>query len=144
MYKRQVVEGEDTLDDRIDRVVIKAVDAAMDRAALSRQVDASFPPMPGGQATPLPAPSCSQSSFPSFAAAVSSGAAISTSTADLREAKREDDYWSCRRALRIWPVAGQDLRAATATFLTDYLKLDEDYVRGLPPFTAQRLSLIHI
>ena len=38
----------------------------------------------------------------------------------------------------MWPVPGPDLRASTLSFLTDYLKIDAEYVSSIPPFTVQR------
>ena len=41
-----------------------------------------------------------------------------------RSSAQENIYWKCRRSLRLWPVAGPDLVAATRRFLLSHLDLD--------------------
>ena len=45
-----------------------------------------------------------------------------------QENKKEVRFWECRRALRLWPVKGAS-RESLNDFLTEKLRLDEEFVR---------------
>ena len=54
--------------------------------------------------------------------------------------RQVNKYWECRRALRIWPVSGSDMRTALERFLLDKMGLDQEFVRDLGHTDVIRLS----
>ena len=49
-------------------------------------------------------------------------------------------YWSCRRALRLWPIRGVDLTAAVKKFLVEMLGVDpDDAEAGLAPTAVEKV-----
>ena len=55
------------------------------------------------------------------------------------EKKREDDYWTCRKALRLRPVGQGDTHTEVRKFMTEHLKLDSQFMESIGPFTAVRV-----
>ena len=124
--KERVTDGEATLDTRIA--------TAVDQAVARRLGQDHFPPL-GGPATPGPS---STLSFPSFATAASSssGQPSAIIAADPRAVRQEEDYWLCRRSLRLWPAPGPDLNKSVSEFLTSELEIED--LDDIGPFSVQR------
>ena len=89
-----------------------------------------------------------------YASALSRGASTSQSLTTLsncpREAgnqddrsfagRKEEEYWKCRCSLRLRPVGQGDGVEEARKFMTEYLKLGEDVVGRLGPFSAVRVA----
>ena len=78
----------------------------------------------------------------SYASAVvgPGGRAVVTSLLPRRSGKsKEEDYWCCRKALRLHPVGQGDDCESVKAFLTTHLLLDSDFMSNLGPFTVKRI-----
>ena len=59
----------------------------------------------------------------------------------MRSGRREENYWRCRKSLRLRPIindGGTDLEAVEA-FLEEHLKLDRNFMRDAGPMTIRRV-----
>ena len=53
--------------------------------------------------------------------------------------KKRDDYWRCRKALRLRLVGQGDTHTKVRKFMTEHLKLDSQFMESIGPFTAMRV-----
>ena len=60
-------------------------------------------------------------------------------TARSPKGKREDNYWECRRALRLRPVGPGDPEQAVLSFMTDHLLLGSSFIESVGSFTVRRV-----
>ena len=77
---------------------------------------------------------------PSYAEAAKRPGDVSnvSGSARTREERREDNFWICRRSLRIWPVEGRD-SAGVKQYLLDKLRLDAEIVEDLGSFVVKQV-----
>ena len=95
----------------------------------------------------LPEPDVGAAKDPSrssYAVAARLGAAVVPSSLlkmQVRspEKKREDEYWDCRRALRLRPISGGDVNEAVKDFMIEQLKLSHQFMDSVGEFTAHRV-----
>ena len=52
---------------------------------------------------------------------------------------KEDIYWFCRRSLRMWPVAGDDLRKGLLVFLKSKLQLDSAFFLDMGEISVKKV-----
>ena len=81
---------------------------------------------------------------PSSGASSYAGVLAAASASPLRaqqcpEKRREDDYWRCRRALRLRPVGKGDLVSEVGKFLTEFLGLSSEFLESVGTFSAKRV-----
>ena len=53
---------------------------------------------------------------------------------------REDQYWICRRSLRIWPVVGDDVRKALGDFLKQRLRLSPVFLSDMGNVSVKKVA----
>ena len=56
-----------------------------------------------------------------------------------KEDRKEDNYWRCRRALRLRPIGPGNVKEEVLKFMEDHLKLSSYFIESVGPFTAQRV-----
>ena len=92
----------------------------------------------------MPMASVSDNPLKSYAAALVSdrGASLRTRPSNRSGKNKEENYWQCRRALRLRPIAvsreGNDIEAVT-DFMRSHLKLDDQFLDSLGPFSVRRI-----
>ena len=92
-----------------------------------------------GNATPTS--SGPSGAYPSYASCLAGPSIPFTSSfTNPKEAK----YWACRKSLRMWPVAGQEMKKAVGIFLKQKLKLENSFLASMGelsvatvPFTSR-------
>ena len=92
-------------------------------------------------AVQMPSVPALDTSGPSYAM-VSAGARLPkgrTTVTVSPEKKREDHYWRCRKMLRLRPIGPGDTYTEVRRFLTEHLKLGEQFMESVGPFSAQRV-----
>ena len=81
-----------------------------------------------------PLASCSKS----YASVLQGGPKILKKRSPART--KEEEYWDCRRALRLRPVLPDDNAIEAALkFMQDHLRLDADFIRDIGPIQVQRV-----
>ena len=124
------VEANERRMDSIERLVEKRIEEGLTRHGQpTSEVD--FPCLPG-QAGPTMLSMTSGS----YATALSSSSACQRfSPVD----RKDRDYWTCRRSLRLRPIDGGqgDIKDAVATFLSESLKMDSVTIKSLGDYAVE-------
>ena len=73
-------------------------------------------------------------------ASVSSASSRVPLTADSlsQVARRESQYETCRRSLRIFPVRGDDLQLALKKYMQDFLDLPDEFIEEVGQVFVRR------
>ena len=104
---------------------------------IDRRLASSMQILPQGPTPSAVSPSASPPPKTYATAVQSHGLAASKPGRPARS--REDEYWRCRKALRLRPIEGSDGAQAVRDFITNHLKQDEDFLDSLGPFDVQRI-----
>ena len=81
--------------------------------------------------SPVPSP------VRSYAAALANQAAKTTSVSP--EKRKDENYWRCRRALRLRPIGQGNAVERVEEFMREHLGLSDLFIQSVGPFTVQRL-----
>ena len=139
--KEQLGVAVDTIGDlgsRVDRAekrldgLVEEVNLIMDKRLADLPVNSA--------ARPGSHPECS----PTYAAALASGAPCESGAGQVMktispERRKEDQYWRCRRALRLRPVGPGDVTSAVRSFMADHLGLSQEFLESVGKFEASRV-----
>ena len=102
--KKRMDENDRTFEDRVASIIRCTVGGGSDVGEV-----------------PVFSSSSQSNTVRSYAACVTAGSGGSQ-VAAVRDIK-EEEYWRCRRSLRIWPVVGSDLKTALGDFLRTRLMI---------------------
>ena len=79
---------------------------------------------------------------PSYAAAAALNAGVQRAWPKQpvsREKRKEESYWTCRRALRLRPISLGNAEDQVKEFMTKHLGLSDTFMDSVGPFTVQRV-----
>ena len=94
--------------------------------------------IPGGAGGSESTPGGSEGSSMSYASCASKPPSIFD--AGGRKPSKEDLYWECRRSLRIWPVAGKDLKKGLQDFLTTRLGFSQAFLSDMGSISIRKVA----
>ena len=82
----------------------------------------------------------SSSSGPPSSGSFASCTGLMSSVGHSSGRSKEETYWFCRRSLRLWPVAGSDLKKALGAFLKTRLKLDNSFLMDMGDVSVKKMA----